>query len=123
MAAKLNDYLARWRGMEWQWGIADCCTFPANRVFDLIGIDPMALWRGGYADELEAARLVEEGGGLREMFRMVRDDYGPLPEAAVLRFGNGKEVGGLAAEGWVHWFSPKGVHSWRASRVDVETFR
>lgn len=120
MAEKLSAYLAEWRGRQWEWGVSDCCTFVADRVLEVTGIDLMVEYRGDYASEEDAEAFISEGGGLAQMLREAAEGLGPIPEAAVLRFRNGTEVGGLVAEGWAHWFSPKGVHSWRLARVDVE---
>jgi hypothetical protein len=122
MAAKLRTYLDGWRARPWEWGVSDCCTFVADRVLSTSGLDIMREYRGAYDDEAGALDMLAFGGGLPAMLEAVRAELGPIPEAAVLRFRNGVEVGGLARDGWAHWFSPKGVHSWRLERVDIRTF-
>lgn len=49
-------------------GEHDCATFPANWVLESRGFDPMAKWRGTYADESAAVYIIEAAGGLAALF-------------------------------------------------------
>lgn len=46
------------------WGSNDCCLFAADCVQALTGTDLAAAWRGRYDSALQAARFLDEGGGL-----------------------------------------------------------
>jgi len=46
------------------WGEFDCALFAADCVFALTGIDHAADYRGKYAEERGALRLVKKAGGL-----------------------------------------------------------
>jgi len=48
------------------WGSNDCCTFAAAAVEALTGVNPMQSVPA-YDKPLEAARLIEEGGGLEHL--------------------------------------------------------
>ncbi len=47
-----------------QWGSNDCCLFAADCVKAVTGYDPASDLRGHYADEFEAARLLQALGGV-----------------------------------------------------------
>lgn len=49
------------------WGSQDCCLFAADCVFSVTGVDPAADLRGAYANEREAARVLQAHGGVVEL--------------------------------------------------------
>lgn len=53
--------------IPFQWGLRDCALFAADCVTVVTGKDPAAAWRGKYADEASARRLIAEAGGLAAM--------------------------------------------------------
>lgn len=69
-AARFPDWQARYgayiesrRRMRFAWGPNDCCTFAGDCVLAVTGIDPGAEHRG-YSTEKEAARKLQELGGV-----------------------------------------------------------
>jgi hypothetical protein len=52
--------------MPFAWGSNDCCTFAAAAVEALTGANPMESVPA-YDNPLEAARLIEDGGGLEQL--------------------------------------------------------
>ncbi|WP_066770114.1 DUF6950 family protein [Sphingobium sp. CCH11-B1] len=64
----LGAYLADIGGKPWDWGKADCCTFPADWLILCGRPDPMSRWRGLYADEAGCAALIADAGGLMPLW-------------------------------------------------------
>lgn len=60
----LGDYLTLCGKHRWQWGVYDCCTFPADWLMLCRGVDPMEPWRGLYHDEAGCIDILAEAGGL-----------------------------------------------------------
>ena len=60
------DALVRARA-EWPfvWGVNDCCTFAADAVLAITGVDVMGTLRQRYQSAFEALGLTQELGGLR----------------------------------------------------------
>ena len=99
----LGEYLRLAGGRRWEWGAWDCCAFPAGWVMECGHPDPMALWRGRYASEAQAQGLIDEAGGLADLWAI---GLGALPEpdapiagdVAVCLVGS---AGGLAENGGI----------------------
>lgn len=68
--------------MPFVWGSNDCCTFAAAAVEALTGANPM-LPVGAYDSPIEAARLIEEGGGLEQLATSLLGASVPPAMAAV----------------------------------------
>src|SRR5690606_35402004 len=81
----LGEYLRAAGTRRWEWGAWDCCAFPAGWVMECGYSDPMALWRGTYASEAEAKALIEEAGGLVELWAIA---LGALPVVEEPRAGD-----------------------------------
>lgn len=64
--ARLAAFVADRRTMPFSWGVNDCCIFAADAVCAMTGQDPAAALRG-YSTAIEAARLVDQHGGLRQI--------------------------------------------------------
>ena len=64
---RLHKIMAESHIKPFMWGSHDCCLFAANIVFELTGVDPAFALRGEYETALEAARIVKERGGLRQI--------------------------------------------------------
>lgn len=48
----------------WEWGVQDCTIWVADWCVVRWGVDPAAAFRGAYATESEAVRLIRNAGGL-----------------------------------------------------------
>lgn len=73
----LKEFLAlpvpfRWGGV----GGEDCLTLLGRRTEDRIGIDPVAKYRGTYASEIGAARIVKAAGGMVPLVASVAEPFG-----------------------------------------------
>ena len=75
---RLAAHLHAARARPFCWGTHDCCTFAADAVHAITGWDYMASLRARYFSGLQAARVLREGGGLRQM---VSDRMGPMVRA------------------------------------------
>lgn len=60
------DFVAERRDAPFAWGANDCCLFAADCVQALTGVDHAAELRV-YTTALQAARVIEEQGGLRQI--------------------------------------------------------
>lgn len=58
---RLAAFIEARRRMPFAWGGHDCAMFAADAVVAITGTDPLALWRGSYADEAGAEAAL---GGL-----------------------------------------------------------
>ena len=73
----LQEFLAlpvpfRWGGV----GGEDCLTLLGRRTEDRIGVDPAARYRGTYASEIGAARIVKAAGGMVPLVASVAEPFG-----------------------------------------------
>lgn len=76
----LGDYLAAAGRKPWRDGEHDCATFPADWAVLCGRPDPMARWRGAYADAAGAEALIADAGGLAPLWTLGCADAG-IPEA------------------------------------------
>lgn len=61
---RLDAYVREAQTQPFVWGTHDCCTFAADWVLAITGVDPMGPWRGEYRTASGAQRLTQERGGL-----------------------------------------------------------
>ena len=61
---RLAELLEARLDLPFAWGAQDCCTLPADAALALTGHDPLAAWRGTYADEAAAEAILARHGGL-----------------------------------------------------------
>jgi hypothetical protein len=62
---RLNRILKESQNTPFAWGSHDCCIFAANVILELTGVDHAADIRGTYTTAAEAARMIEERGGIK----------------------------------------------------------
>lgn len=55
------------RAQPFEWGTHDCCMWAANATLSITGADPAATWRGTYAGDRGALRLLDQLGGLESV--------------------------------------------------------
>lgn len=106
--SRLQAALDARRELPFAWGVHDCCVFPADCVLAMTGRDYAAAWRGRYATEREALRLVSELGGLRAIATAALGaEVSPLL-AQVGDIGLSQQRGRdmLAVCGGGHWLAP-----------------
>jgi len=64
---RLNEFVVAATKREFRWAEHDCCTFAADAVLAITGVDYMADFRGRYHDEESAEALITaecRGGSL-----------------------------------------------------------
>jgi hypothetical protein len=60
----VNEYIESVKGEGYELGVFDCCTFAAGAVEAMIGVDPMAEFRGTYstiAEYRQALKTIGKG--------------------------------------------------------------
>lgn len=55
----LNQHLIDTSKVSFQWGVSDCCLFPANAIQAFTGVDIADDFRGKYTDEASAFALIK----------------------------------------------------------------
>jgi len=63
----LNDFISSRMDTPFKWGVHDCTLFAADCAWAITGTDPAKEYRGTYASETSAARIIVESGGFREL--------------------------------------------------------
>lgn len=58
----LLEFIASRRNTPFEWGVNDCCLFPADALKVLTGIDHASEFRGKYDSELGAAKALKKFG-------------------------------------------------------------
>lgn len=122
---RLEDWPARLaaaiegaRRRPFSWGSADCCTFAADVVQAMTGVDLAASFRGRYSTHAEAVAVLGARGGLEAVVGSVLGE--PLPTALLARRGDvvmarteaGPALG--VCEGARAWFTaPRGLTAMR----------
>mgnify|MGYP000013990542 CR=1 FL=1 len=71
---RLHALLAARKDQPFAWGTHDCCTFAADAVHALTGLDPLGTLRGSYSTAAQAAHRLATLGGLQAV---VTDRLGP----------------------------------------------
>lgn len=62
--SKLAAFIEGRRFVPFAWSTNDCCTFAADWILILTGVDHAAEYRGTYSSALGAGRILAERGGL-----------------------------------------------------------
>ncbi|MGO4304185.1 DUF6950 family protein [Cupriavidus sp. RAF12] len=76
---RLADFVEARRARAFVWGESDCCLFVCDGVEAITGIDPAARWRGLYATEKGARRILNANGGVMGVAMLVFGS--PVPAA------------------------------------------
>lgn len=100
----LGEYIRAAASLRHEWGVNDCCTFPAGWIERQTGRNPMASAR--YATEAEAYAMVKQAGGMVALWgEWLAGHANPSPVVpeciGVISFPFG-ELGGIySGERWV----------------------
>jgi hypothetical protein len=109
---RFSDFGKARASMPFAWGSNDCCTFAAAAVQALTGVNPMARVPA-YDSAFAAARLIEEGGGLRALATsLLGSPVAPTMAAVgdvVLVLNEGREALGVCNGTCVAGAGPDGV--------------
>lgn len=60
----LAAFIEARRTTAFEWGVTDCTLFAADAVEAITGVDPAKQYRGKYADQKGALRLIKDAGSL-----------------------------------------------------------
>lgn len=88
----LDAHVEHHRDLMFVWGSNDCCTFAADWVATVRGVDPMADLRGLHT-ALAAARAISDAGGLlaavtARMGPALPGTFAQVGDVALVRHGN-----------------------------------
>jgi hypothetical protein len=77
----LNAYVTSTLGQPFQWGLLDCCIFPANCVQAMTDVDLAADWLGKYStrDEMMAYANTKGLNGVPEIIEYIAAQFN-IPE-------------------------------------------
>lgn len=89
-----------------EWGVQDCCIWPADCVKAMTGVDHAAAWRGTYSTEAEAEALLQSLGGLMALGALAGPPCAPLAagpgDVGLLRNADrGTVLGVCSGKGWL----------------------
>jgi hypothetical protein len=106
--ARLTIYLQQAASRPFEWGSDDCCTFGADWVEMIRGVDLAAEFRGKYLTAMGAERFIRSAGGLLALVAAQCEKHGlkptPSPEigdVAVVTEGHHDLVAIKTRERWV----------------------
>ncbi|WP_295986477.1 hypothetical protein [uncultured Variovorax sp.] len=109
---RFSDFGKARASMPFAWGSNDCCTFAAAAVQAMTGKDPMA-GIPPYDNALAAARLIEEGGGLKALATsLLGEPVAPVMASVgdvVLVLNDGREALGICNGTAVAGAGPEGM--------------
>lgn len=106
--SRLAALLADRRAAPFEWALNDCCSFAADCVLAVTGVDPGEGLRGRYLDEAGALALLQELGGVRGFAdSRIGSRIKPL-QARVGDVGMGRTPGGMGLVVCIglHWTGP-----------------
>lgn len=83
---RLAALLAERMAAPFAWGANDCCLFAADALHAQWGIDVASHLRGHYSSAAEAARVLQQEGGVRGIANQVLGQ--PLPLASLAQRGD-----------------------------------
>jgi hypothetical protein len=74
---RLAAFVEARRERAFSWGDSDCCLFVCDGIEAMTGVDPGARWRGLYASEKGARRVLRDNGGVAGIATLVLGDSVP----------------------------------------------
>lgn len=80
--ARLATFIEARRERAFSWGDSDCCLFVCDAIEAMTGTDPGVRWRGLYASEKSARRVLRDNGGVDGIATLVLGPAMPSPLAA-----------------------------------------
>lgn len=69
--ARLVEFIEARRERAFCWAESDCCLFVCDAIEAMTGADPGARWRGLYASERGARRVLRDNGGVAGIATLV----------------------------------------------------
>lgn len=79
---QLADFVVSARSRVFQYGSFDCCSMPCAAALEIVGVDPLAPFRGRYKSERGAVRIIRGAGGFVQLIEKIMSDVS-APEIAV----------------------------------------
>ena len=68
---RLSEFIEARRERAFSWGYSDCCLFVCDGIEAMTGTNPGARWRGLYASEKGARRVLRDNGGVAGIATLV----------------------------------------------------
>ncbi|SPR97344.1 DUF6950 family protein [Cupriavidus taiwanensis] len=68
---RLAEFIEARHERAFSWGDSDCCLFVCDAIEAMTGTDPGARWRGLYASEKGARRVLRDNGGVAGIATLV----------------------------------------------------
>lgn len=108
----LGEYIRAAASLRHEWGVNDCCTFPAGWIERQTGRNPMM--GADYSNEAEAYAMIERAGGVVALWDEWLDGHAaraPVTAGAigVVAFPFGTIGGIFSGERWV-FLGERGIH-------------
>lgn len=108
MNTGLAEFLAAGAQTPFEWGKEDCCLFACDWVLSQRGVDPARRFRGRYATEKQARRIIRREGGLLAVVSAemtaagLTETIDPLPgDVGVVATDQGEALAIRSRVGWV----------------------
>lgn len=75
-AREIERAMDEWCATEFKWGLSDCMLSVMDIVQRTAGYDPAHAFRGRYASEFTASKVLQPFGGLANALQSVADEFG-----------------------------------------------
>lgn len=102
---RLEALIAERMARPFEWGVHDCCLWAADCVLAQTEHDPAQTFRGTYHSASEAARLVEQLGGMESIGAMGGTPCLPLAasvgDIGLVTYGGRESLAVCIGEGWL----------------------
>lgn len=80
---RFESFMRERQSMPFEWGVNDCCTFAADCVLALTGVDPALPELREHKTEIQAARLLKQHGGVRGIATAALGEPSPISMAQI----------------------------------------
>lgn len=105
--ARLIALIEQRKTHRFEWGVQDCCLWPADAVLAMTGVDHAANLRGTYSSSRGGGSVLRQLGGLAAAMALCRGPEVPplcaqVGDVGLVRAESGREVGAVClGEQWI----------------------
>ncbi len=123
---RLAEFIEARRERAFSWSESDCCLFVCDAIEAMTGTDPGARWRGLYASEKGARRVLRDNGGVAGIATLVLGSPVPIalagrgdvvlidtPHGEALAICLGVVVAGQGPDGIQFLLASEGKAAWK----------